>query len=108
MTLGTSGAWCDWAVGQGAAFVLSNPLHAPAPGPVPEPSPYFPSSRCFLNPIYIRVEDVPGAAALPEVAKLATKARALNAERLIDRSTVWALKSEALEALFARSEERQQ
>ena len=94
----------NWAAGSGAAFVLSNPLHAPAPGPVPEPSPYSPSSRCFLSPLYIRVEDVPGATGLPEVATLATKARLLNADRLIDRSTVWALKSEALEALFAHSE----
>ena len=101
---GDLGRLVDWAVGQGAAFVLSNPLHAPFPGPVPEPSPYSPSSRCFLNPIYIKVEDIPGAGALPEVTELASKAKVLNTERLIDRSTVWALKSEALEALFARSE----
>jgi 4-alpha-glucanotransferase len=93
-----------WAVKNGAGFVLTNPLHAPAPGAVPEPSPYFPSSRCFLNPLYIQVEDVPGATELAEVADLAEKARALNGERLIDRSSVWALKSRALEALFARSE----
>ncbi len=94
-----------WAGEQGAGFVLLNPLHAPATGPVPEPSPYFPSSRCFLNPLYIRVEEVPGAAALAEVASWAEKARALNEKRLIDRSQVWALKSQALETLFARSEE---
>ena len=94
-----------WAADSGAGFVLLNPLHAPAPGPVPEPSPYFPSSRCFLNPLYIRVEEVPGAADLPETSALAEKARALNADRLIDRSSVWALKSRALEALFARSEQ---
>jgi 4-alpha-glucanotransferase len=79
-------------------------LNAPAPGPVPEPSPYFPSSRCFLNPLYIRVEEVPGAGDLAGTATLAAKAKALNAERLIDRPRVWALKSEALEALFARFE----
>jgi len=94
----------DWAMDSGAAFVLSNPLHAPAPGPVPEPSPYSPSSRCFLSPLYLRVEEVPGARELPEVAVLATKAKVLNSDRLIDRSTVWALKSDALEALFAHSE----
>ncbi len=99
------GRLIDWAVGNGAAFVLSNPLHAPAPGPAPEPSPYSPSSRCFLNPLYIRVEHVPGAGQLPEVAKLASKAKVLNGERLIDRSVVWALKSEALEALFSLSGE---
>ncbi len=94
----------DWAVRNGATFVLSNPLHATALRPVPEPSPYSPSSRCFLNPLYIKVEDVPGAADHPVVAKLAGKARALNADRLIDRPAVWALKSEALEALFAASD----
>ncbi len=94
-----------WAAEQGAGFVLLNPLHAPATGPLPEPSPYFPSSRCFLNPLYIRIEDVPGAADLPGLAVLAEQGRALNEHRLIDRSRVWALKSSALETLFARSEE---
>jgi 4-alpha-glucanotransferase len=95
----------SWASRTGAGFVLLNPLHAPSPGPVPEPSPYFPSSRCFLNPLYITVEEVPGAGELPEASALAEKARALNADRLIDRSSVWALKSRALEALFSRSEQ---
>jgi 4-alpha-glucanotransferase len=94
-----------WAGEHGAGFVLLNPLHAPATGPVPEPSPYFPSSRCFLNPLYIRIEEVPGAADVPDMASLAEKARALNGQRRIDRSQVWALKSHALETLFARSEE---
>lgn len=94
-----------WAGAQGAGFVLVNPLHAPAPGPVPEPSPYFPSSRCFLNPLYLRVEEVPGAARVGHLAELAQKGQALNKERLIDRTAVWALKSEALEALFALFEQ---
>ena len=94
-----------WAGEHGAGFVLINPLHAPATGPVPEPSPYFPSSRCFLNPLYIRIEEVPGAAEVPDVASLAEKARALNRQRTIDRAQVWALKSQALEMLFARAEE---
>jgi 4-alpha-glucanotransferase len=94
-----------WAGEHGAGFVLLNPLHAPATGPVPEPSPYFPSSRCFLNPLYIRVEEVPGAGDVADVASLAEKARALNGQRTIDRAQVWALKSRALETLFARSEE---
>jgi 4-alpha-glucanotransferase len=101
---GDLGRLVDWAVGNGATFVLSNPLHAAALEPVPEPSPYSPSSRSFLSPLYIKVEDVPGANELPIVAKLAGKARALNADRLIDRPVVWALKSEALEALFAFSD----
>jgi len=96
-----------WAGGSGASFVLLNPLHAPAPGPVPEPSPYFPSSRCFINPLYINVEDVPGAAGDAGTSDLGQKARALNNERLIDRARVWALKSEALERLFMCFEENE-
>jgi 4-alpha-glucanotransferase len=67
-----------------------------------EPSPYFASSRCFRSPLYLRVEDVPGAADLPELAELAAAGRALNAQRQIDRDAVWHLKSSALEALFTR------
>ncbi len=99
------GALAEWAAAKGASFLLLNPLHAPAPGPVPEDSPYFPSSRCFLNPLYISVLDVPGASELPQLPALAGEATALNAERLIDRARVWACKSPALEALFARFEE---
>ena len=54
--LGDAGAW---AAGLGADFVLVNPLHAAEPVAPMEPSPYLPTSRRFVNPIYIRVEDVP-------------------------------------------------
>jgi 4-alpha-glucanotransferase len=95
-----------WAGESGAGFVLVNPLHAPATGSVPEPSPYFPSSRCFLNPLYLRVEEVPGATELSGMAALARQGKELNAHRLIDRTRSWALKSEALEALFVMFEGR--
>ncbi len=93
-----------WSETNGAGYVLVNPLHAPAPGPNPAPSPYFPSSRCFLNPLYLRIEEVPGASQLPDLAELASKGRALNADRLIDRAAAWSLKSAALEQLFTRFE----
>jgi 4-alpha-glucanotransferase len=93
-----------WAGEEGGGFVLVSPLHAGALGESPEPSPYFPSSRCFLSPLYIRVEEVPGADDLHDVAALGEKARALNSERTIDRTRIWALKSRALEALFAHFE----
>jgi 4-alpha-glucanotransferase len=94
-----------WAGRSGAGFVLLNPLNAPAPGANPEPSPYFPSSRCFLNPLYLRIEEVPGADELPLINQLAAQGKALDAERLIDRTAVWALKSKALEQLFRRFQE---
>ncbi|HYA44316.1 MAG TPA: 4-alpha-glucanotransferase, partial [Acidimicrobiales bacterium] len=93
-----------WSGRHGAGFMLLNPLHAPQPGPDPGPSPYFPSSRCFFNPLYLRVEDVPGAADLPGLDRLAADGRYLNGDRLIDRRRVWELKSGALEALFERFE----
>ncbi|HET9058682.1 MAG TPA: 4-alpha-glucanotransferase [Acidimicrobiales bacterium] len=93
-----------WAGRAGASFVLLNPLHAPAPGMVPEASPYFPSSRCFLSPLYICVDDVAGAGELSEVTAIGDSARRLNGERLIDRAAVWEAKSKALELLFDRFE----
>ena len=49
------------AADQGAGFVLINPLHAVAPTPGQEASPYLPATRRFRNPIYLRVAEVPGA-----------------------------------------------
>ena len=91
-----------WAADAGATFVGVNPLHAPLPTPRQQPSPYFPSSRLYRSPLYLRVEEVPGAtdgAAGATVAQLAAAGRALNAERRIDRDAVWRLKRAALEAI---------
>lgn len=90
-----------WASGLGAGFTLVNPLHAATPGERLQPSPYYPGSRCFLSPLYLAVEEVPGAAGHPAVEEAAAAGRALDAERLIDRDRVWAAKSAALEAVFA-------
>jgi 4-alpha-glucanotransferase len=89
-----------WSRGLGAAFVLVNPLHASSPTFPQQNSPYFPGSRCFLSPLYLAVEEVPGSAGRADVQRLATTGRALNAARLIDRDRVWGLKSEALEAIY--------
>ena len=55
--LGELAAWA--AHDLGADFVLVNPLHAAEPVPPMEPSPYLPTTRRFVNPLYIRVEDIP-------------------------------------------------
>jgi len=91
-----------WAARRGAGVSLINPLHAVLPSPEQEPSPYHASSRCFRNPLYLRIEELPGAGALPGLDDLAQAGRALNQARRIDRDAVWRLKSDALEALFAR------
>ncbi len=88
----------------GAGFVVCNPLHAVTPVRPVQPSPYFPSSRRFANPLYLRVEDVDEFAALPDgdrdrLAELAARGRELNDAETIDYDAVWQLKSEALERL---------
>jgi 4-alpha-glucanotransferase len=87
----------EWASAGGAGFVLLNPLNAAALSPAIEPSPYLPSSRRWRNPLYLRVEEVPGCAELgAELAPLVAAGRALNTARLIDREAVAALKLDAL------------
>ena len=82
-------------------FILSNPLGAPTPLRSQQPSPYFPGSRRFWNPLYLRIEDIPGAAAIhPSLARLANAGRALNAQRLIERDKIFELKMEALEKIW--------
>jgi 4-alpha-glucanotransferase len=92
-----------WAAGRGAGMVAVNPLHAPLPVGRVDPSPYFPSSRRWSNPLALRIEEVPGAAGDPRVGELADTARQLNAAPLIDRDRVWDLKRRALGLLWART-----
>jgi 4-alpha-glucanotransferase len=95
---------CSWTGRElGADFVLVNPLHAASPIPPMAPSPYLPVTRRFANPIYLRVEDVPEYAYLPEVGRarvdeLAVLMRTANTSAdLLERDPVWASKRAALE-----------
>lgn len=95
----------EWSRPLGARAVMINPLTAPTPVAPLEPSPYFPSSRRFRNPIYLRVEEIPGVARQGDALKhLAAAAHRLNGERRIDRDAVFALKMKAFEAAFAAFE----
>jgi len=88
----------------GAGVLVLNPLHAPLPVLPQEPSPYYPSSRRFRNPLYLRVEEVPGAERLgARLAPLAKAGRALNEDRLLQRDRVYELKMRALEEIFDAS-----
>lgn len=93
------GSWSRDVLKNG--FVLLNPLSAPAPVTPQESSPYFPSSRRFLNPLYLAVEKVPGAEALgAELDPIARAGRDMNRDRRIDRDCVWRLKRRALEKIW--------
>jgi 4-alpha-glucanotransferase len=96
------GRWSREALGAGVVMV--NPLTAATPVHPVEASPYYPSSRRYRNPLFLRVEEVPGAAEVGRVGvdlqRLAQAGRALNAERRIDRDAVMRLKMQALEAIF--------
>ena len=97
----------DWGIGDlrdladlarilgaaGADFLGVNPLHALFLGDPSRRSPFSPSDRRFLNPIYIAVDALPGAAA----AKVAAPAPTGD---LIDYAAVIDLKLGALRAIF--------
>ncbi len=93
-----------WSSAQyGAGFILVNPLHAAAPAPPMEPSPYLPTSRRFVNPMYLRVEAVPEFAYLGERGELrrarsTAQARAKRSA-LIDRDAAWKVKRAALKTV---------
>ena len=89
----------EWAQAAGAGFLLVNPLHAVAPTRVQEPSPYLPASRRFRNPLYLRIEDVPGAD-LVDLDAARAEGRALCDLPLIDRDAVWQIKRAALQQIF--------
>jgi 4-alpha-glucanotransferase len=92
----------SWTEGLGGGFLLVNPLHAVAPTLPQEASPYLPATRRFRNPVYLRVEDVPGF----EDDDLAGHAHALarlRARTAIDRDEAWTLKRRVLAAVFERT-----
>jgi 4-alpha-glucanotransferase len=94
-----------WSAAQhGAGFILVNPLHAAAPAAPMEPSPYLPTSRRFVNPLYLRVEAVPEFAYVADRGAL-RKARSVaqgraKKSKLIDRDAVWKVKRTALKAVY--------
>ena len=90
-----------WARRQGASLVLISPLGAQTPTLPYEPSPYYSSSRRFLNAAFIRVEEMPGAErCASDLEPLRNAAQALNSNRLIDYNQVYELKAKALKLIY--------
>ena len=87
-----------------AGYVLVNPLHAASPIAPMEPSPYLPTSRRFVNPLYLRVEAIPEFASLRKrgrVRALRDTARSVAAKSdIIDRDSAWAAKRKALKLVY--------
>lgn len=102
----------EWAGHVGAAAVGVNPLHAlflDDPGHI---SPYSPSSRYFLNPLYIDIEAIEEFATTPDAQALVAApgfqhelARLREAE-LVDYGAVTALKRPVLELLHRAFRDR--
>jgi 4-alpha-glucanotransferase len=91
-----------WSRRRGASIVLLNPLGAQTPTLPYQPSPYYASTRRFRNIVYLRIEEIEGAASCEaELASLRATARELNQHRLIDYDRVFQLKTEALEHIYA-------
>ena len=100
----------DWSAQQGAGLILVNPLHASAPVPPLQNSPYFPSSRRFHSPLYLRPQLLSEYASAPAEVRHIVDEAARHApvdSPHIDRDGVWLAKSRALEELFRYALERE-
>jgi (1->4)-alpha-D-glucan 1-alpha-D-glucosylmutase len=96
----------------GAGIVGLNPLHELKPGRPADASPYGPSSRLYLNYLYLDVEAVAEsgqceqAHAQVHTPEFQSRLRALRAPELVDYPGVAAAKREVLELLYADFRER--
>ncbi|MEB3245890.1 MAG: 4-alpha-glucanotransferase [Vampirovibrionales bacterium] len=97
-----------WIGQKKGGFVGVNPLHALFQHNPSQASPYSPSSRLFLNPIYIdleSVEEFQDDDALRSEAQSSGfqfQLKALRYMPLVDYASVWPLKKTWLERLYAR------
>ena len=97
----------QWAA-RGAAFVGVNPLHALYLATPEHASPYSPSSRLFLNPLYLDIEAIEEfhvceeARALVAAADFAGRAGELRLHDMVDYHGVAAAKTRVLKLLHAQ------
>ncbi|MDR0783193.1 MAG: 4-alpha-glucanotransferase, partial [Propionibacteriaceae bacterium] len=89
-----------------ADFVLINPVHAAEVVSPLEPSPYYPATRRYINPIYVRPEAIDELAeasaavrADVQVARMQAVVVAEMTDR-VPREAVWVSKRGALKAIF--------
>ncbi|PFG33624.1 4-alpha-glucanotransferase [Sanguibacter antarcticus] len=97
-----------WLAGRslGADFLLINPVAAAEPSTPMTPSPYLPSSRRFINPLYLRVEDIRETAYLSAADRSLIEWSADGVREMstdpgpIDRDSAWDAKKAALRVIF--------
>ncbi|MGO6994613.1 4-alpha-glucanotransferase [Rhizobium leguminosarum] len=87
----------DLAGSLGADFIGLTPLHAPFLADPDRCSPYEPSSRQYLNPLYIAVDRLPGFACSPELERQLASLRQTD---LVDYAGVAQIKLKALRDLW--------
>ncbi|MES2294386.1 MAG: 4-alpha-glucanotransferase [Pseudomonadota bacterium] len=96
----------DWAGEHGAAAVGVNPLHALFLDTPEDASPYSPSSRHFINPLYLDVTAIPDYAESAEACLLASTSaifdivRAVRARDIVDYTAVARAKLAVFEHLY--------
>lgn len=96
----------DFAAHSGAGMLSLNPLHALFPGAPTYCNPELPSTRLFLNILYLDVEAIPDLGECREaqerIAEEAFQARlrALRAKKTVDYAAVAAVKLEILGLLY--------
>lgn len=89
----------DLVASLGGDFIGLNPLHAPFLADAGRCSPYEPSSRLFLNPLYIAVDKVPGFQSDTEQQ---TTINTLRATDLVAYEAVADVKLSALRSIWAQ------
>jgi (1->4)-alpha-D-glucan 1-alpha-D-glucosylmutase len=96
----------EFAAREGAGVVGLNPVHALDPRRAGQADPYSPSSRLFLNTLYLDVESIPDFRECTEAQQsvadpdFQARLRALRAEDLVDYEQVAANKRDLLERLY--------
>ncbi len=106
----TLGVFAEETARHGGDFVGLNPMHAQFAADRSRASPYNPSDRRFLDPLYIDVAAPQVAGETPETGRI-LDSRAGVLDRLrgtaaVDYPGVWALKAEVLEVAFASFDHR--
>ncbi|MCA1840934.1 MAG: 4-alpha-glucanotransferase [Actinomycetota bacterium] len=89
----------SWASRSGASMVMVNPLSATLPTVPKQSSPYYPSSRCFNDPLYLSMADIETSSSVA-LDSLAPQIERAKGARYIDRDSVYQMKMQTLWDLF--------